>query len=91
MYKQKALILNCSGLHARPVAEFTNCALKFKSRIEIARCGEEEDSVNAQSMVLILTLGLCKGDEAVISANGPDEVEAVDTLVTLIRSGFGEL
>lgn len=90
MYKKKVRIINHTGLHARPASEFVECAQKYNSRITICRAGEEEESVDAQSMVLLLTLGLCQGDEAIIAASGPDEVEAVNALATLIQSGFGE-
>jgi len=91
MYEKQAKILNHSGLHARPASVFVENANNFKSAIEIARVGEEEDSVNAKSIVLLLTLGLSQGEMAVIKANGADEKEAVDSLTSLIKSGFGEL
>ena len=90
MYERKVEIINHSGLHARPASEFVEMASKFESSIEIARFGEESDVVNAKSMVFLLTLGLSQGETAVIYANGPDEQEAVETLVELIESGFGE-
>ena len=37
-----------------------------------------------------MSLGLGKGDELTISANGEDEEAAINTLVELIDSGFGE-
>ena len=37
-----------------------------------------------------MSLGLAKGDELTISAKGEDEETAVNTLVELIESGFGE-
>ena len=91
MYEKQTKIFNRSGLHARPASVFVENANKFESSIEIARVGDEENSVNAKSMVLLLTLGLCQGEEAVITATGADEKEAVNSLVDLIKSGFGEL
>ncbi|MDF2524691.1 MAG: HPr component phosphorylation site, partial [Clostridiales bacterium] len=38
----------------------------------------------------LLSLGLSKGTEVEIIANGDDEVEAVDALISLIDSKFGE-
>ena len=45
---------------------------------------------NAKSMVTLLTQGLACGERVQICGDGPDEQEAVDTLVALIDSGFGE-
>ncbi|MBO5514357.1 MAG: HPr family phosphocarrier protein [Butyrivibrio sp.] len=91
MYKQETTIVNRTGLHARPATEFVNCAKKFESKITIQRAGEEsEKAFNAKSMVTLLTLALKKGESVIICADGSDEVEAVDTLVSLLQEGFGE-
>jgi len=89
LYTRTVLIQNRTGLHARPASEFVNHAKSFNSDIYI-RNAEEEDEVNAKSIMMLLTLGLGQGDEAVISATGEDEVRAVDSLVALIESKFGE-
>lgn len=90
MHARKVMIKNPTGLHARPASEFVQCAEAFESKIEIRRAGEAE-SVNAKSMVLLLTLGLCQGEEAEITASGVDEVKAADSLASLVESGFGEI
>lgn len=90
MYERSTAIKNKSGLHARPASDFIACTRKFNSKIWIRRKDCEEKS-NAKSIVILLTLGLCQGDEIVISAEGDDDKKAVDTLVELIDSGFGEI
>ena len=47
-------------------------------------------TVNAKSIMGIMSLGLAQGDELTISANGEDEEAAVNALVELVESGFGE-
>ena len=89
MYKRNVLIKNRTGLHARPASEFINLAKSFDSKIYI-RNAEDENEVDAKSIMMLLTLGLGQGDEVVIRATGEDEVNAVDSLVTLIESKFGE-
>ncbi len=42
-------------------------------------------------MVLVMTQGFNKGTLVELSAEGEDEAQAVDALVALIESGFGEL
>jgi len=88
MYRRGTQIINASGLHARPASDFVKTAKSFESRIIICKVGEEE--VNAKSIMRILTAGMSKGTKIEISAEGPDEKEAVDSLVTLIEGGFGE-
>ncbi|WP_432665952.1 HPr family phosphocarrier protein [Wukongibacter baidiensis] len=80
-------ISNESGLHARPAAIFVKTASQFNSGINIEFNGS---SLNAKSIMNILSLGLKKGDEIKIIVNGTDEEEAIETLVKLIESKFGE-
>ena len=91
MYSKNVLIQNRTGLHARPASEFVACAAKFNSKITIRSTNDDEDdAVDAKSIMLLLSIGLGQGDEVAITAKGEDEVEAVDSLVTLIESKFGE-
>ena len=89
MYKKSTLIKNSSGLHARPASEFIACAKGFTSKISIGR-KDSEKKVNAKSIILLLSLGLSKGEVVEISATGEDEAQSVDTLIDLINEGFGE-
>ena len=89
MYQRSVVIQNQSGLHARPASEFVRCASGFRSRITIGRADSGE-SANAKSIVMLLALALVRGTEVTITARGEDEEAAVDALVALISSGFGE-
>ena len=89
MYSKRTTIKNQTGLHARPASEFIAMASKFSSRITIKKLSEDEDA-NAKSIVMLLALGLAMGEEGEIVAKGDDEVEAVDSLIALIDSKFGE-
>ena len=89
MYSKKVTIQNRTGLHARPASDFIDCASKFKSKIVIKKISDDEEA-NAKSIVMLLSLALGQGEEVEISAKGEDEVEAVDALVALINSKFGE-
>ncbi len=89
MYSKRTVIKNKTGLHARPASEFIAMASKFQSRITNKKLSEDEDA-NAKSIVMLLSLGLAQGEEVEIVAKGEDEVEAVDKLIALIDSKFGE-
>lgn len=89
MYSKKTTIQNRTGLHARPASDFIGCASKFKSKIVIKKISDDEEA-NAKSIVMLLSLALGQGEEVEISAKGEDEVEAVDALISLIDSKFGE-
>lgn len=89
MYSKKVTIQNKTGLHARPASDFIGCASKFKSKIVIKKLSDDEEA-NAKSIVMVLSLALGQGEEVEITAKGEDEVEAVDSLVALINTKFGE-
>jgi len=91
MYKKTVTIINKRGLHARPGSDFVNAAVKFKSKITIRRMDEEDDPVNAKSIAYVLSLGIGRGIEIELAADGGDEQEAVESLVSMINEGFGDL
>lgn len=88
MIKRETKIINKTGLHARPASDFVLAAKKFESRITI--CKEGGEPVNAKSMMRLLAECIGQGVKVEIAADGVDETEAVDTLVALVESGFGE-
>jgi len=90
MYTKSTRIVNKSGLHARPASDFIQAATKFQSRIEIAKVGSDTFA-NAKSIIFLLGLGLSQGAEILLRAEGTDEEQAVNTLIQLIESGFGEV
>jgi len=89
IFERKTTIINKSGLHARPAATFVSESKKFDSTIMITNL-DTGMSADAKSILLILTLSLTKGTNVAISAEGSDEVEAVNQLISLIDIGVGE-
>lgn len=90
MFSKKTTIINKSGLHARPASDFVINAKKFESKITIRNLDENSEPVNAKSIARILAEGIGCGTNVEVSADGPDEESAVNTLVALIETGFGE-
>ena len=90
MYKRTVKVINASGLHARPGSDFVHEAAKYSSKITIRRLDEDEDPVNAKSIAFVLSLGVGKGIEIELAADGEDEKDAIDTLCSFIESGLGE-
>lgn len=77
MKRLKVVLVNEEGLHARPALEVVEAAQKFASEIRLAKNGQ---SFSAKSMVGVLCLGGCRGDEIEILAEGEDEEAAVAVL-----------
>ncbi len=87
MYIKQAVVNNQVGLHARPATFFIQKANEFKSTIWVEK---EDQRINAKSLLGVLSLGIIKGTHIELIADGPDEKEAVDALVELISSNFGD-
>lgn len=88
MCSREIEIKNAAGLHARPASAFVHLAGGFQSEIELRRVGEES-RYNAKSIIMLLALGLGRGERAVLTAHGPDEREAVEALAALV-DGFSD-
>lgn len=87
MYVKEVSVKNQVGLHARPATFFIQKANEFKSSIWVEK---EERRVNAKSLLGVLSLGIVGGTPIRIIADGSDEQEAVEGLISLIESGFTE-
>ena len=87
MISQSVTIKNSVGLHARPATFFVQKANCFKSSIWVEK---EDCRVNAKSLLGVLSLGISKGTEITLIADGQDEAEAINALSALVDSEFGE-
>ena len=77
MTEKKIMVKIASGLEARPVALFVQVASQFQSSIYVAM---QNKKVNAKSIMGMMSLGVLEGENIIISAEGPDESEAIDKL-----------
>ncbi len=87
MKERKLIINNKLGLHARAAAKIVTLTNKFDSIINIINGNKSAD---AKSIMKILMLSAPKGTEIKITADGKDEVLALDSLETLIKEKFDE-
>jgi len=88
MVSQVVKVSNPTGLHLRPAGMFCQEAMRFKSHIMFRY--RETCEANAKSVLSILGACIRPGDEIEIVCDGNDEAEALQTLVALVESGFGE-
>ena len=87
MTSKTVVVSNQLGLHARAAARFVHLATRFTAQIRVARDAKVMDG---KSIMGILLLAAARGTTLTISADGPDERDAVEALVQLVQSGFGE-
>lgn len=80
-------ICNSRGLHARASAKFVKLASEYEADIRVTRDGV---TVNALSIMGLLTLGAGNGCGLMIAAEGPDAEAAVAALRDLVARRFDE-
>ena len=80
-------IVNRRGLHARASAKFVSLASELPVTIEVAK---DENKVCGTSIMGLMMLGAAMGDTVTIHAEGDGAEEALDRLVQLVESRFGE-
>ena len=88
MTTRSVTVVNQLGLHARAAAKFVHLATRFESRIQV---GRDSKVMDGKSIMGILLLAASRGTTLTVSAEGADEARAVEELVALVESGFGEV
>lgn len=80
----KSITINIpTGLEARPVAVLVQVASQYDSNIYIETVGKK---VNAKSIMGMMSLGIAEGESVLISAEGADEVEAIENIEKYLTS-----
>jgi phosphocarrier protein HPr len=80
-------VVNRKGLHARASAKFVRLAEGFNAIITVTRDGQ---SVGGTSIMGLMLLAAGPGSKLHLSAEGKEGPEALEALVTLVETGFGE-
>jgi len=87
MVSKKITIKNSQGLHMRPAGILTNGIKGFDSEISIIKDGE---TINAKSIMNVMAACIKFGTEIEVQCVGTDEQAALDKIIELAESGFGE-
>lgn len=85
MLRRKFRIIDPDGLHLRPASVLCSRTMEFKSAITL-KSGNK--SVNAKSVLGLLSALIKYGDEVELICEGPDEQEAMEQLGRLFMAGF---
>jgi len=87
MITQTARIINRLGLHARPSAQLVSTASRYQSEVYFTKA---ELRVNGKSIMGVMMLAAEQGSELLVEIDGSDEQEAMNAILAVIASGFGE-
>ncbi len=80
-------IQNRLGLHARAAARFVSEAQKFGSEVKVTRA---DTTANGKSIMSMMLLAASINTVIRVSAEGDDEVEALNAIEQLLADKFGE-
>ena len=87
MVTAEVKVVNRLGLHARPSAMLVTTASRFESEVWISK---DTLRVNGKSIMGVMMLAAEKGAVLKLEVDGPDEDTALQELIKVIDSGFGE-
>ncbi len=77
MVDKQFKVIADTGIHERPATLIVQTASKYESDINLEFKGKK---VNLKSIMGVMSLGIGKGAEITISAEGKDEQSALDSL-----------
>ncbi len=87
MTQRDVTIKNRAGIHARPASLIVQTAGKYESNVYLEKDGTR---INAKSIMGIITLVASYKTILLLSADGPDEEDAVDAIERLFETRFEE-
>lgn len=79
---------NAQGIHARPAMLIAQTAARYDAHVSIA--SDSGETVSARSPLAVTGLNSKQNDTVWVFATGLEASEAVQAIVQLIQSGFGE-
>lgn len=87
MVEKILTVQNRAGIHARPAAIIAQTSNKFQCEVMLSRDGM---TVNAKSIMGVITMAAGYGTQLTLKTEGPDESEAASTIEALFNSKFEE-
>jgi phosphocarrier protein len=88
MPERTVVVASSVGLHARPAALFSQAAAQ--APVPIVLTSASGRSVNAASILGVLSLGIDHGERVTLSSDAPDADAALDALVTLLEGDLDQ-
>lgn len=87
MITKQLVIKNKLGIHARPAALLVKTVSQFGSDVTLEKEGQ---SVNGKSIMGIMMLAAECGATLVVTADGPDEIQALTAIEQVFENKFDE-
>lgn len=81
MATRTVTVASAHGLHARPASLFVQAVASSGLAVELTK---GDKTLNAASILGVISLGIDHGDEVVLSAEGEDADAALDALEAML-------
>jgi len=88
MLERTVVVASSVGLHARPTALFSQAAAQ--AGVPIMLSSASGRTVNAASILGVLSLGIDHGERVTLSSDAPGAEAALDALVELLERDLDE-
>ncbi|ECC1768422.1 phosphocarrier protein HPr [Listeria monocytogenes] len=82
MEQASFVVIDDTGIHARPATLLVQAASKYSSDVQIEYTGKK---VNLKSIMGVMSLGIGKGADITIYTEGSDEKEAIEGLTEVLK------
>ncbi len=87
----RLIVRNPSGIHLRPGAAFVRAAAAHRgTAVRVRNLTTSSADADARSMLSVTALRIKKDHEIEVTADGPDEDAALETLRAAVEGGLGE-
>ncbi len=83
MTERTVVLASKHGLHARPAAGLVRLAGSFRSDVKLTK---DDITVDAKSIMGVMMLAAECGSEVIVTAEGPDEVEAMEAVAEFLEA-----
>jgi len=83
MFSKEAVVMK--GIFLKRPTAIVQTAYEFKSDIWVEKNGKK---ANAKDLMDTLSIGIKGGDTITFTANGTDEIQAVEALVNLVTNDY---
>ena len=83
MTERTVVLASKHGLHARPAADLVRLAGRFRSDVKLTK---DDITVDAKSIMGVMMLAAECGSEVIVTAEGPDEIEAMEAVVEFLET-----
>lgn len=72
--------------HVRPAGQLANMAKSYVDTV--ITITKNDKTVKASQLVRLMSLSLTNGDDILVTAEGPDETEAIETIRNFFRGSL---